>query len=190
MDQKRLEKRKTRLHLHGPPQVHTGSCPHQLPQYCSRCLPQQRANRPHPLILLHATHRKNTSPLFTTRFSLLILKTSQPRLSPPVQHSYPCLCSLAWEGRSWGVQGGNRNHWCWSNKFRGLPRQGSCSHGMSQEHAIALLCVQGAWQTRREFSMNVKNEKTITLWLRDVRNCNKVCWQLSQFFPLNNNNTR
>lgn len=96
---------KTRLHLHGPPQVYPGSCPRQRLGHCSHCLTQQRTNRLHPLILLHATYHKNTRPPFSTRISLLILNTSQPYIYPPMQCSQPSLCSPAWKGRNWGVLG-------------------------------------------------------------------------------------
>lgn len=72
-------------------------------QYCSHRHTWQRINRCHPLILLHATHCKNTSLLFTTRISLLILNTSQPRVNPPMWHSHSSLHSPAWKSRSWGV---------------------------------------------------------------------------------------
>lgn len=165
---KKAWKIKTRLHLHGPPQVHPGGYPCPLLQYHSHCLTQQRTNGPHPLILLRATPPQKHKPaIYYQNFSADSKHIPASHQSSGVaQPSQPLLPSL--EGQKLGCAGGNRNHYCWSNRFRGPPQLRSCSHSMSQEHAIVLLCVWRARQTRREFRTNVKKEKNITWWLHDV----------------------
>lgn len=103
---KKAWKTKPRPHLQGPPQVYPGRCPWRLCQYCSHCPTWHRTNWPHPVILPGALHHKNTSLLFTTRISLLILNKSQPHVNPPMRCSHLSLCFLAWKSRRWGVPRG------------------------------------------------------------------------------------
>lgn len=80
------------------------------------------------------------------------------KLSRVMQPSQPLLSGL--EMQKGGVPRGMEiTNIEGTDLVRGLPKQGSCSHSISQENSMALLCIWGAWQTRREFSTNVKSEK-------------------------------
>lgn len=65
---------------------------HGLPWQLSMAAPSvllslphtSQENRPHPVILLAASHHKNTSLLLTTGISLLILNKSQPHINLPI----------------------------------------------------------------------------------------------------------
>lgn len=173
--QKKARKTKPRLHLHGLPQVYPGSCPWQPSQYCSHCPTQQRKTVCDPSGC--NPPQKHKPDIYYKNFSADSEQIpASCKSSQVMQLSQTLVPGL--EMLKVGCAKENGNHQYSSSRFRDMV----CA-AKAHPKIIQWLCC--AFGGHGKQGGNSARMWRVNWWLCDIINCNKLCWQLSQFVHIN-----